>query len=524
MDRGTLLLKGIFHTMNERQPLAEAVAMRQGRLLAVGTEAEARASLGEGAQVRDLGGRCVLPGLTDAHLHLKWYAETLRAVDVETATLEEATSRIAARAAASPPGAWITGSGWNHNVWGRGDLPGAGPLDRAAPRNPVALNAKSGHALWVNSAALAAAGINLGTPDPEGGKIAHDRGGMPTGVLLENAMDLVLSAMPKPGPSELADMMRDAQAALHRAGITGAHDFDSSLALRALEELDARGELTLRVVKGIPHENLDAAIAMGVRTGFGGERISLGQVKMFADGALGPQTAWMLAPYEGTWNTGIETLTEEQLVRDIGRANAADIACAVHAIGDAACHVVLNAFEKAGRPGLRNRLEHAQLLHPDDLGRLARLGVTASMQPLHATSDMLIAERSWGGRCAGAYAWMTLLRLGTALAFGSDCPVEIPDPLAGIHAAVTRRRADGSPGPQGWRPEQKLTVDAAVHAFTLGAARAGSREHELGSLEAGKRADLTVLDTDIYRIEPHEIRGVKAAATIVGGRFVHDTL
>jgi predicted amidohydrolase YtcJ len=268
---------------------------------------------------------------------------------------------------------------------------------------------------------------------------------------------------------------------------------------------------------------------MGVRTGFGGERIRLGQVKMFADGALGPQTAWMIAPYEGTWNAGIGTLTEEQLVRDIGRANAVGLACAVHAIGDAACHVVLNAFEKAGlattgSPAPRNRLEHAQLLHPDDLGRLAKLGVTASMQPLHATSDMLIAERSWGERCAGAYAWMSLLRLGTALAFGSDCPVEIPDPLAGIHAAVTRRRADGSPGPEGWRPEEKLTVDEAVHAFTLGAARAGARENELGSLEAGKLADLTVLDADIYRIDPHEIRGARAAATIVGGAFVYDTL
>jgi predicted amidohydrolase YtcJ len=321
-------------------------------------------------------------------------------------------------------------------------------------------------------------------------------------------------------------MMRDAQAAAHRAGLTGIHDFDSSLALQALHELDAAGELTLRVVKGIPHENLAAAVAMALRTGFGSEHIRIGQVKMFADGALGPRTAWMLAPYEGTWNTGIPTLSEQQLVEDITRANAAGLGCAVHAIGDAACHAVLNAYERAAGPGARprNRIEHVQLLHPDDMPRLARLGVIASMQPIHATSDMLIAEAGWGRRCSGAYAWGSLLRTGTALAFGSDCPVETLDPIAGIHAAVTRRRVDGSPGPEGWYPAERVDIDPAVRAYTLGAAYAGCREGDLGSISVGKLADLTVLDRDIYAIEAHEIRAVKAAATMVGGRFVHDVI
>ena len=520
----TMLVNGVFHTMDTSAPIAAAAAIRDGRFVAVGSEAAARAALGKGAQVRDLGGRCVLPGLTDAHLHFTWYAESLRAVDAETPTLEEVVARVAARAAAAAPGAWITGSGWNHNVWGAGSLPDSRPLDRAAPHNPVALKAKSGHALWVNAQALAAAGIGIDTPDPEGGKIAHGRDGMPSGVLLENAMDLAMAAIPRASTAELADMMRDAQTAAHKVGLTGVHDFDSSAALVAFQELAARGVLALRVVKGIPHENLSSAIEMGLRTGFGGELISLGQVKMFADGALGPQTAWMLAPYEGSWNTGIGTLTEEQLEEDIGRANAAGLACAVHAIGDAACHVVLNAFQAAGRPGLRNRLEHAQLLHPGDLPRLAALGIIASMQPLHATSDMLIAERGWGNRCAGAYAWRALLASGAALAFGSDCPVEIPDPLAGIHAAVTRRRADGSPGLDGWHPELRVSIDQAVHAYTRGAAFAAGREKELGSIVPGAFADLTILDRDIYAVDPHEIRSVRAAATVVGGRFVHDTL
>jgi predicted amidohydrolase YtcJ len=376
------------------------------------------------------------------------------------------------------------------------------------------------------------AGIRLDTQDPEGGKIAHGRDGLPSGILLENAMNLVQAALPLPAPAELAGMMRDAQAAAHRVGLTGVHDFDGTPALQALVAMEREGELALRVVKGIPHEQLSRAMELGLRSGFGGGFLTLGAVKMFADGALGPQTAWMLAPYEGTWSTGIGTLTEEEMFEDIRRANAAGISCAIHAIGDAACHAVLNAYERAaasleGTPaaaGIRNRIEHVQLLHPGDTGRLARLGVVASMQPIHATSDMLIAERAWGARCSGAYAWKTLLDAGTAMAFGSDCPVEIPDPLAGIHAAVTRRRADGSPGPEGWRPEQRLSVEQAVHAYTLGAAYAAGRERESGSLQPGKLADLTVLDRDIFSIDPHEIRGTRAAAVMIGGNLAYSTL
>jgi predicted amidohydrolase YtcJ len=534
--RPLLLVNGIVHTMEPGQPRAAAIAVRDGRILFVGDEGEAAAALGagsargarRGAEVVDLAGRCVLPGLTDAHLHFRWFAESLSAVDVETATFDEAVTRVRARAEGSESGAWIRGSGWNHNVWGAGALPDRQPLDRAAPRNPVALKAKSGHALWVNSLALAQAGIGSQTPDPAGGRSCRGSDGLPSGILLENAMDLVFSTIPAPGAEESAAMMREAQEALHRVGLTGVHDFDGAPAFKALMELESRGELSLRVVKGIPHEQLTETIAIGLRTGFGGEWITFGQVKMFADGALGPRTAWMLAPYEGTSDTGIPTLSEEQLCRDIARANGAGLGCAVHAIGDAACRAVLDGYaasttSAAAAPASReprNRIEHAQLLDPEDLPRLAELGVIASMQPIHATSDMLIAERFWGARCAGAYAWRSLLDSGAALAFGSDCPVEIPDPLAGIHAAVTRRRADGSPGPDGWRQEQRLSVLEAVHAYTMGAAYAGCRERELGSIAAGKLADLTVLDRDIFSIDPREIREARPVGAMVSGRFV----
>jgi hypothetical protein len=485
----------------------------------------------------NLGGRCVVPGLTDAHLHFRWYAESLDAVDAEMPTLEQALEKVAEKARRAGPGAWVTGSGWNHNVWagqtGAGGFPTRQHLDRVAPRNPVALKAKSGHAMWVNSMALERAGISGATSDPVGGKIVRESTGdgrTPSGILIENALALVQAAIPALSARELARAMKRAQAALHKGGLTGIHDFDGVLAFQALQEMVASGELTLRVVKGIPRELLDEAIALGLRTGFGGERLSTGALKMFADGALGPQTAWMLNPYEGApdGGCGIPTLTEDQMTDDIRRANASGISCAVHAIGDAACRAMLNACEKAassaGGPALgapRNRLEHAQLLHPDDLPRLARLGVIASMQPLHATSDMLIADRHWGARCAGAYAWRSLLQSGARLTFGSDCPVEIPDPLAGIHAAVTRRRADGSPGPEGWRPEQKLTVEEAVRAYTVGAAYAAGRERELGRISPGMLADLTVLDRDIFAIEPHAICETRAIATVVDGVFVH---
>lgn len=530
MSPDLLLFNATVHTLDPSRSHASAIAIRGGLVFAVGSDGDARAALGPDAERVDLGGACVVPGLTDSHLHFRWYAESLGAVDAETPTLDEALERVRRKAQQVGPGEWVTGYGWNHNVWagsGVPEFPTRQHLDRAAPRNPVALKAKSGHALWASSLALERAGVTSATPDPKTGKILRESGGRtPSGILLEDAMLLVQSAIPAISPGRLAELMKTAQAALARVGLTGIHDYDGVLSFQALEELAAGEELSLRVVKGIPREMLDHAIGLGLRTGFGSRWLSIGSLKMFADGALGPQTAWMIDPYDGAPGAGrgIPTLTEEQMTDDIRRANAAGISCAVHAIGDAACRAVLNSFEKAGgRAPLTppHRLEHAQLLHPDDIPRLARLGVIASMQPVHATSDMLIAEKHWGSRCATAYAWKSLLQSGAVLAFGSDCPVEIPDPLAGIHAAVTRRRADGAPGPEGWRAGQKLTVEQAVRGYTEGAARAAGREREQGRIARGMLADLTILDRDIFAIDGHEIREVVPVATVVGGRFVY---
>jgi hypothetical protein len=537
VERTLVLLNGTVRTMDARGTVASAVTARAGRVVFVGDDASAReaASAGSGgglAEVIDLRGACVLPGLVDAHLHFAWYARSLEEVDGGTRTRGEAVERMRARAAAAPARAWIGGSGWDHNVWDR--LPSRHDLDVAAPRNPAFLKAKSGHALWTNSLALQAAGIRKGTPDPTGGKIARGDDGEPTGILYENAMNLVWAVVPEKPPEAIAASMRAAEQRALAAGLTGFHDFDGLPAFRAFQLLREQGGLDVRVVKGIPREALGEAAFLGLRSGFGDGTLAVGQVKLFADGALGPQTAWMLEPYEGAAGTGIPTLTPEDLRADIARAHAAGLACAVHAIGDAAVRAVLDAFAAVGagragaevrgggdaaRPRLPDRIEHVQLISAADLPRLAPLGVVASMQPTHATSDMDIADRHWGARTATAYAWRSVLAAGAGLAFGSDCPVETISPLAGIHAAVTRRRADGSPGPDGWRPEQRLTVEQAVRAFTLGAARAAGREADAGTIEPGKLADFTVLEADPFVVEPHQIRSVPVRATIVGGRL-----
>jgi predicted amidohydrolase YtcJ len=366
------------------------------------------------------------------------------------------------------------------------------------------------------------------TADPPGGHTERAAGtGALTGILLEDAMDLVQRQIPERTAAQLADAMPLAQANAWRAGLTGVHDFDGPRSLAAWQMLRERGGLGLRVVKQLHGWRLDQALALGLRSGFGDDWIRLGSVKVFADGALGPRTASMIEPYIGEpGNYGLIVTDKEALFELATRAAAGGLALSVHAIGDKANHDVLDVFESLRgaeppdeRGRLRHRIEHVQLLHPGDYRRLGQLKVIASMQPVHATSDMEMADKYWGGRCAGAYAWRTQLEAGAVLAFGSDCPVENFNPFWGIHAAVTRRRADGTPGPEGWYLEQRLTVAEAVRAFTQGAAFAAQMEHRLGSLSAGKLADLIVIDRDIFTCDPMDIRDTRVLGTMVGGEW-----
>jgi predicted amidohydrolase YtcJ len=518
------------HTMDDRRPVASALAIAGGRIMAVGQEDELRPLLRAGGQVLDLRRRAVLPGLIDSHLHFVSYSLRQTQVDLqEIPTLEGALRRVAQRAATAEPGTWIRGGGWNCNLWGDGSFPHRRDLDRVAPDHPVALSSKDGHSIWVNQKALKLAGVTRSTPDPPGGHIQRDASGQPTGILLENAERLVYDIVPQPTLAEIVAACREGFGRAQRVGLTGIHDCEGQQALAAFQELHRRGELGLRTLMHIPEGNLDAAVALGLRDGIGDEWLRIAGIKAFADGALGSRSAWMLAPYEDDdANLGIPTTTPEALVDLVQRANGAGLSVAIHAIGDAANRAVLDAIAEARRTvppptasPLRNRVEHVQLLHPDDLPRLAELDIVASMQPIHATGDIVIAERHWGARAATGYAWRSLLDAGTRLAFGSDAPVEDISPLLGIHAAVTRRRADGYPGPDGWYPGQRLSVAEAVYAYTMGAAYASGEEVIKGSLTPGKLADLVILDRDIFEVDPSEILETEVLATMVGGEFVY---
>jgi predicted amidohydrolase YtcJ len=531
MQADVVLLGGKVWTGTARP--ATAAALRDGRILALGDDSAMRDLLALGGEAISLGGRRVLPGLVDAHVHLEWFARSLREVDLSDArSEEEAAARVRERAAITPPGEWILGRGWAQSRWPGEVFPTAASLDAAAPDHPVCLNAYSGHALWVNSAVLALAGITAETPAPTSGQILRDESGRPTGVLTEDAMELVTQFQPETSPEELADRIEQAIAVAHRGGLTGIHDFDGANCFQALQILRDRGTLTLRVVKNIPIALLDHAIAVGLRWGFGDDMLRIGGVKSFADGALGVRTALMVEPYEtDPTNTGVRVTSPEVMLENVRKASRAGLPSAIHGIGDRAVREILDVYEKVRKEEaargvrMRHRIEHVQLIHPDDAHRLGELGIVASMQPTHATSDMNMVDTHWGDRADWSYAWRVQLRHGAVLAFGSDAPIESIEPLRGIHAAVTRRRPDGSPGPEGWRAknEARLTVEEAVRGFTEGPAYAAGTENRLGKLAPGYLADLVVLDRDIFEIEPMAILAAGVAGTMVGGQWVHRT-
>ncbi|MEZ4644687.1 MAG: amidohydrolase [Chloroflexota bacterium] len=539
MSATLVLTNGRFYTMDPRQPRATAVALHNHTILAVGSDDAMKALLGTGGRVLDLNGRTVTPGLMDAHVHFQWYSLNLQSINLhEVPTLAEALQRIVTylqqrdvKHAAQHSEQWLRGRGWTQELWENQRFPTAADLDQIAPHIPIYLGHKSGHAAWVNSRALKIAGITAATPDPPGGQIQRDAQGQPTGILFEEAVNLVTAHIPQPTTADIAAAMLQAQQKCWQAGLTGLHDFDGRSSFAALQTLQQQGELGLRVIKNIPVYRLEHAIGVGLRTGFGDEWLRIGGVKIFADGALGPRTAAMLAPYENEPdNYGIVVTDKEEMKEKASQANANGLSVTVHAIGDRANHDVLDVYaavreeeREEQRRELRHRIEHVQVLHPDDLDRLAKLRVIASMQPTHATSDMTMADRYWGDRARYSYAWRTMLDSGATLAFGSDAPIETIEPLPGLYAAVSRCRPDGYPGPDGWYPEQKLTMHEAVHAFTMGTAVAGNQETYLGSITPGKRADFTIFARDIFHMPADELLQTEIAATIVNGEFKHRT-
>jgi hypothetical protein len=525
-----ILTGGAIMTMDPARPTATAVAVRDGRIMAIGGDADVRGWRGRKTRVLELRGHSVTPGLTDTHAHLAGLGQALESVSLRGATsAAEAAARAGEAAARLPAGEWLEGRGWDQNLWPDKKFPTREILDRAVGDRPAALHRIDGHALWVSGKALALAGIDRSTPDPKGGRILRDASGEATGVLIDAAMGLVGQVVPAPSAEVLTRRILAASSAAVAAGLTCVHEMGiNDATIDVYRNLADEDRLPIRVyafLSGTPAavETLGRRVAEVDRSGT--EKFVLRGVKLYADGALGSRGARLLAPYsddpknQGLWVTSPD---------DIGRAVTAAIEggwqLGIHAIGDAGVRAVLDAYQAArtARPkaDLRLRIEHAQVISPADIPRFAKLGVIASMQPTHATSDMPWAEARVGAeRVRGAYAWRALLDSGAHVAFGSDFPVEEVAPLLGLHAAVTRQDAKGQPA-GGWFPDQRVSLDQAVRGFTVEAAYAGFAEGERGALKEGMVADITVFDRPLRA--DASLLETRVDYTIVGGAVVFE--
>lgn len=519
-------------TMDARSTVAEALAVRDGRIAAVGSTREIRALAGPSTKVIDARGRLVLPGFNDAHVHFLSGGYQLANVDLRDAkTREEFSTRIAAFAARLPQGKWVLGGDWDHELWPGAPLPRREWIDEATAATPVFVSRLDGHMALANSMALRLAGVTRSTTDPHGGIIVRDQAtGEPTGVLKDAAMSLVYKAIPDSSREEKLAAAR--AATLHAAslGVTSVTDVSAGADVGVYQELLRRGELLTRIYAAWPLPIWKQLAATGIARGFGGPMLRTGALKGFADGSLGSTTALFDEPYHDDPSTsGLpsdEMVNPREMQERITGATRAGLQLCLHAIGDKANGVILDMVEAAlkasGAENPRFRIEHAQHLRPRDIPRFKELGVIASMQPFHAADDGRWADRRIGSRrSATTYAFRSLLDAGAVLAFGSDWTVAPLNPLLGLHAAVTRQTIDGK-HPNGWVPAQRITVEEAVRAYTAGSAYAEFMEAEKGTLEGGKFADFVVLSRDIFTSTEETIDRIRVDLTVVGGRVVYE--
>src|SRR5438132_10858360 len=518
-----LLVVGTLHTQDPLRPRAEAALIRGGRFAAVGTREECERRASSSVRFIELGRGSATPGLMDAHGHVQFFGRSLSEVSCAGAVSEaECAARVARAASGVASGTWIRGVGWKQDEWRERQLPTTAPLSAAVPDHPVALARADSHALWVNDRALRLAGISRETKDPDGGLIVRDAAGNPTGVLVDNAMRMVFQAMPRPSPMDTEALLVRGLKALAAVGLTAVHDAGvDGDTLEVYRKLADEERLPVRVYAMLdgqqPLEKVSAQMDTWRRTPETG-RLTVRAVKMFADGALGSRGARLFEPYsDDPVNSGLWLTDPGELRLRIQTIAAAGFQPCIHAIGDAACAEVLSAYASLPRiRPLRPRVEHLQLLRARDVPLLRACGAVASMQPTHATSDAPWAEARLGRgteRQKGAYAWRQALDAGATLAFGSDFPIESIDPRLGLRSAVARRAANG----QAWMPEQRLTRDEALRAFTAGAAYAEHAEDRRGGIREGYDADLTVFERDLLEVAIDELPEVAIAATVVGG-------
>jgi len=507
-----ILENGVVRTMDSSLPIARALAIAGERIAgAVGTHETALAT----PERVDLGGRCVLPGFNDSHVHFPTWALAQGQVRLEgAASLDETLERVAAATGEVQPGRWLRGTGWRSGDWTPAVEPTKEALDRVTGDTPTALIARDYHSLWLNSAALAQADGHL---EVAGGVVERDERGQPTGVLREESAWHFRDTYVRPTEDELVEASRAGVRVAAARGVTAVHDKDGWLgALGVWQRLRVDGSLTLRVWQSLPAEQVDELASLHIRSGFGDDLVRVGYLKAFMDGTLGSRTARMLD------GSGVQITSREDLADVIRRGVRAGLPVAVHAIGDLANREALDAFEETRgewQPaGLRPRVEHAQCLAPADVPRFAALGIAVSVQFSHAPSDRDLADRFWSEKTRGAYAYRSIWDSGALVANGSDAPIEELDPWGGICAGVLRT-IDARPA---WHPEQRLELEEALRATTVNPAWLARDEHRRGRLLPGYLADLVVLDRDPFELEPEKLPEVRVVATMLGGRWVHN--
>ncbi len=506
------------YTVNPKQPRASAIAIRQGRILAVGDDVSQY--VGPSTKVIDAKGATIVPGLIDSHGHVRGLGDMLGSIDLRGVTSEnQVVEKVREAAKRSKPGEWIRGTAWDQNLWRGRQFPDAAGISKAAPANPVSLERVDGHAIWVNRKAMEIADINARTPDPQGGRILRDANGEPTGVLIDQAQQLVSRKIPAPSQEQVEQSLLRATRELARDGITTVHDAGVQYAdIEGYRSLIRKAQLPVRIYAMIlyplpPPDKPEV-----------GDYLTVRSIKLIADGALGSRGAAMIEPYsDDPGNRGLLILDRATIRAAAEKALSKGFQVNTHAIGDRANRTALEAYGDVlkGKNDKRFRIEHAQVVAPDDFAKFRQYSIIASMQATHATSDMLWAQDRVGpARIKGAYAWQTFLHLGVHVPNGSDFPVEDPNPLLGFYAAVTRRKRDGTPS-GGWFPEQRMSREEALRSWTIEGAYAAFEEDRKGSLEPGKMADFVMLSGDIMTMPEAEIPRTIVTTTMVGGKIVY---
>jgi len=520
-----VLINGRIYPVDGPNSYFEAAAVKAGRIIALGPTKKIKRLMASSTRVLDLGGKLVLPGFIDAHCHFASGGSSLAGLTLRDArSVEDIQRLVAAKVKELPEGAPVFGSKFDHTLFPGAKWPTKEDLDKVSPRNPVILERVDGHSLWVNSLALSFSEISKKTPDPFGGEISRDPStGEPSGILKEAATRLIKIKGPESNKEE--DIKRAlGQAA--RLGLTGIHTSSTLEEIEIYRKLEKTGQLTLRVYAWLPIQEIDDYLKSGIKCGQGDEMVRVGFLKIFVDGTVSSSTALLFEPFsDEPGKTGEAQYQEEEFYSLVEKAHHNGYQVGIHAIGDKGIHWALNAIERAqkryGKNGIRHRIEHCSLIHPDDVKRFAELGVIASMQPTHCTTDLNYLESRFGKeRCRGAYIWKTLADEGAVLAFGTDWPVEPIDPMRGLYSCVTRKNIESGYPAGGWFPEQRLPIREAIKDYTYGTAYASSEEGKKGSLKVENLADFVVLSDNILEIEAPRILSTTVLYTILGGKIV----